>query len=260
MRYSPSTFFDNLHPQRVATNTVSAISATAMSNIVVGDPVITTYPQAHLFGLPQELRDIIFDELFPNNGLEGAAYLAPLLTSRRFYLEAVDIAWKYATFDLTKVSDERLRDICAAPQPTRKPLRLKIGCKQLKALKHTPKPFPKQLPQARVIYLTGNPNDEDKWYSYFLLLLEQHGNSFERFFSNPEAFTATAQKCIPYAQFRALAWRIHLWTSYLNVSIDELVRRCEYRTSESGERWYEIYVMDKRAGQMTPRKVICLDV
>lgn len=71
----------------------------------------------HLFGVAQEIRDLIYEEVFDHDlTRSGAQHLQPLLTCRKFYHEFHARAWFTAVFNLTVFSGDKFEIL-----PTRIP-------------------------------------------------------------------------------------------------------------------------------------------
>lgn len=65
-------------------------------------PAAQLFPRLHLYGIAQELRDMIYEHVFKQSkNTSGATNLVPLLTSRKFYHESHDLAWASTTFDIS---------------------------------------------------------------------------------------------------------------------------------------------------------------
>lgn len=79
--------------------------------VTIDPPKPQMYPRTHFFGIPQELQDLIVDEVWrhdtPNS---GASSLLPLLTCRHFYHLANEKAWARTSFDIRSLSDKTLSD------------------------------------------------------------------------------------------------------------------------------------------------------
>jgi hypothetical protein len=73
--------------------------------LTINPLVDNMYPRLHLFGLAQELRDLIYDNVFAIGGEQGSDFLQPL-TNRQFYHEANASAWNNATFVLTALDTD----------------------------------------------------------------------------------------------------------------------------------------------------------
>lgn len=73
-------------------------------------PTPQIYPRTHLFGIPQELQDMVINEIWNDDAKNaGACSLQPLLTCRHFYHIANKQAWANTSFDLRSLSKEKLK-------------------------------------------------------------------------------------------------------------------------------------------------------
>lgn len=75
-------------------------------------PTPQMYPRTHLLGIPQELQDLIFDEVFDAGvNITGAAKLKPLLTCRHIYNIANVKAWKNSRFVVKGLTEDRVTEL-----------------------------------------------------------------------------------------------------------------------------------------------------
>lgn len=124
--------------------------------LTVQPSVSQVYSRIHLFGIPQELQDQIFDEVFDNlvKHVLGAKSLEPLLTCRHVYHIANKKAWAGAAFSLAHMIDGKLSQLKSEIPPSishRHAHILIVSREQLLAIheNHT------LLPQFKFINVTG---------------------------------------------------------------------------------------------------------
>lgn len=154
------------------------------------------YPRTHLLGVPQELQDLIFDEVFNKVGsdLIGAKWLAPLLTCRHVYHIANQKAWAGATFSLSYMSEQKLSQLKSKIPPSvglRHTNILSVNRGQLMDVhgSHT------LLPHFEIVNVTSPAsaasNEEDEareWYSALIVGASLHITASKITFPH-EAFT-----------------------------------------------------------------------
>lgn len=97
----------NNRDDKTGTNELMSL-APNMPTVQPAEPHV--HPRTHLFGIPQELQDQIFDEVFNNSVPRsvGAQWLRPLLTCRHIYHIANKKAWAGAVFSTANLTVEKL--------------------------------------------------------------------------------------------------------------------------------------------------------
>ena len=154
-----------------APSTLTSCSDESAISTTIGLPAPRLYSRLHLFGLPQELRDLIYVEVFDCE-LVGAEHLRPLLVCRQFYAEAEELAWKNAIFDprqLSKDHVEGLRSTISPKVAARKVLGLEVDGNQLLSLKQAKL----VLPETRLFRVSTprvRKSGKECWYSAFVCL------------------------------------------------------------------------------------------
>lgn len=110
---------------------------TAMMELSIKPATLQIYPRTHLFGIPQELQDQIFDWVYDYPTRSGASNLEPLLTCRHVYHIAHEKAWASTIFELDAFnSDQLVRVLTAIPAglESRKIFELDVTAAQIKTL------------------------------------------------------------------------------------------------------------------------------
>lgn len=143
---------------------------TALTSLSIKPAATQIYPRTHLFGIPQELQDQIFEEVFNSGQISGADNLKPLLTCRHVYHAYHKQAWDFTVFLLIGFDfDELARIFSDAPDSikTRKVSTIGVTAAQVQPLIQ----FVHELPSMHVLYIAYDgldPGDVESkpetWY------------------------------------------------------------------------------------------------
>lgn len=126
-------------------------------------------PRLHLLGLPQELRDLAYEQVFHcSSELTNSRALEPLLVCHQLYHEAHDIAWSNTTFNLALTSF-----FCMSDLPLRDVTRHGLYCVRLTWLHLVV--FPRCPPRIRTLRSYNVPHTEDTYASLLAQCSTLHG-------------------------------------------------------------------------------------
>lgn len=164
-------------------NDSSDLSATTPPMAIeVGLPLPQVYPRTHLLDIPQELQDLIMDEVFQNDpDLIDAQALRPLLTCRHIYHIANVKAWTHCGFVIGGLTEAKVAQLKASIPTSirkRKVRDLTISRSQLLLFSK----LEEHLPRVKFIFVLTKQDDsigetmfdrnetaDDRWFRTVLL-------------------------------------------------------------------------------------------